>query len=334
MLSDSLKRFTAAADLLRPTVFFRTLARVDHTVDATRELTVTLNALRARMECLETIVRLDWEQREALGTLPDLLAPSRIAAHTRKAVAAAELGTDPFPHIVVENWLPADVYRAVVDAVPPAACFASEKEPSRQRLMVPFALGPTYCRQVWAFVANEVVSCILRDALAEKFADAVRDFMRTHGMVAGADFALHTSDGRIMLRRPGYLIAPHRDARWGFVTGLVYLAKPGDAETYGTQLYRVADDRPAENDKPLYVDEDRCTLVRSVPFRANTLLAFLNSTGAHGASIRADAPAEIERFVYQFRLGPDRETIRGLLSRMSTERRAVWAGAKQDKAMR
>ena len=49
MLSDSLKRFTAAADLLRPTVFFRTLARVDHTVDATRELTVTVNALRARM---------------------------------------------------------------------------------------------------------------------------------------------------------------------------------------------------------------------------------------------------------------------------------------------
>jgi hypothetical protein len=187
---------------------------------------------------------------------------------------------------------------------------------------------------VWSFVANEIVACILRDALAKKFAGAVRDFMLTHGMVAGADLALHASDGRIMLRRPGYRIAPHRDARWGFVTGLVYLARPGDDETYGTQLYRVADDRPAGNDKPLYVEEHRCTLVRSVPFRANTLLAFVNSTGAHGASIRADAPAEIERFVYQFRLGPDRETIRGLLSRMPTEGRAVWAGAKQDKALR
>ena len=125
MLSDSLKRFTAAADLLRPTVFFRTLARVDHTVDATRELTVTVNALRARMECLETIVRMDWEQREELARLSELLVPSRIAAHTRAAVAAAELVTDPFPHVVVENWLPADVYRAIVEAVPPAVCFAS-----------------------------------------------------------------------------------------------------------------------------------------------------------------------------------------------------------------
>jgi hypothetical protein len=180
MLSDSLKRFTAAADLLRPTVFFRTLARVDHTVDATRELTVTVNALRARMECLETIVRMDWEQREDLARLSELLVPSRIAANTRAAVAAAELVTDPFPHVVVENWLPADVYRAIVEAVPPAVCFASEKEPARHRLMVPFPLGPTYCRQVWAFVANEIVACVLRDALAKKFADAIRDFMRTH----------------------------------------------------------------------------------------------------------------------------------------------------------
>ena len=63
-------------------------------------------------------------------------------------------------------------------------------------------------------------------------------------------------------------------------------------------------------------------------------MAFLNSTGAHGASIAPDAPAEVERFVYQFRLGPDRETIRGLLSRMPVERHAIWTGAKQDKAMR
>ena len=34
-----------------------------------------------------------------------------------------------------------------------------------------------------------------------------------------------------MLRRPGYVIAPHRDPKWGFVTGLVYLASAGDNES-------------------------------------------------------------------------------------------------------
>ena len=115
---------------------------------------------------------------------------------------------------------------------------------------------------------------------------------------------LRTSDGRIMLRRPGYVIPPHRDPKWGFVTGLVYLARDGDPEEHGTSLYRVRGDEEAPSDKPYYVEESRCELVKTVPFRANTLLAFLNSTGAHGATIPADAkPATLERYVYQFGSG-------------------------------
>jgi hypothetical protein len=140
---------------------------------------------------------------------------------------------------------------------------------------------------------------------------------------------LHPSDGRIMLRRPGYVIQPHRDPKWGFITGLIYLAREQDADTYGTQLYRVRDDRDAPNDKPFYVDEARCELVKSVPFRANTLLAFLNSRGAHGASIPPDAmPVNLERYLYQFRLGPSTRTIKRLLALMPAEQRGPWMGGK------
>ena len=60
------------------------------------------------------------------------------------------------------------------------------------------------------------------------------------------------------------------------------------------------------------------------------MLAFLNSAGAHGASIPADAqPADLERYVYQFRLGPDRQGIKQLLAQMSEDRRERWSGGKR-----
>ena len=93
------------------------------------------------------------------------------------------------------------------------------------------------------------------------------------------------------------------------------------------------DDEEAPNDKPFYVDESRCELVRSVPFKANTMMAFLNSAGAHGASIPADAqPPDMERYLYQFRLGPGPKTIKSLLTTMGPERRERWAGAKAQRA--
>ena len=131
------------------------------------------------------------------------------------------------------------------------------------------------------------------------------------------------------------MIPPHRDPKWGFVTGLVYLARDGDPEEHGTSLYRVRGDEEAPSDKPYYVEESRCELVKTVPFRANTLFAFLNSTGAHGATIPADAkPATLERYVYQFRLGPSAQAIQQLLAAMPPERSERWAGAKALKADR
>jgi hypothetical protein len=61
MLGRTLGRISSAADLLRPKTFFRTLAPVDTLVDATRELTSAVQALRIQTEQLMTIQRLDWE---------------------------------------------------------------------------------------------------------------------------------------------------------------------------------------------------------------------------------------------------------------------------------
>jgi hypothetical protein len=334
MLNLPLRRIASAADLLRPKTLFKTLARVPALADENRQLQATVESLRIRTEQLWTLQHLDHEQRDDLLAVSALLDRSRIAEHVRAAVEAATLSPDPFPHVVVDSWLPDDVYAAVIKAVPPAIFFA-DREISRQRLKVPFPLAPAYSDRVWRFLAADVIECSLSTALREKFKPALREYFKriVPALAEDAEVPLQASDGRIMLRRPGYVIRPHRDPKWGFLVGLVYLPKKGDSEAYGTQLYRVDGDEEASTGNPLYIEEKRCTLVRSVPFRANTILAFLNSTGAHGASIPADAqPANLERYVYQFRLGPGRETIARLLSLMPQADRAKWSGGKSDRS--
>ena len=329
-----LRQLQKAAGLLHPRTFFGTLARVEQLDDSTRQLSAQLEALRIRTEQLETAARLDWDLQDELGRLEAQLDPVRIEAHVTRAVAKAPLVAEPFPHVLVNDWLPGDVYQTMLRGLPPAVFFA-DREQSRQRMIVPFAMAPIYSRRVWNFISDQIVGRMLRDALTKKFEGVVRDYVQSvcGPDSNGIDLSLSSSDGRIMLRRPGYVITPHRDPKWGFVTGLVYLARSGDNETYGTQLYRVANDEEAPNDKPYYVDESRCELVRSVPFKANTLLAFLNSAGAHGASIPADAqPADMERYLYQFRLGPERSAIKSLLAAMPAERSVRWSGAKAQKA--
>jgi hypothetical protein len=336
MLNGSLRRIASAADLLRPTTFFRTLARVDQLADRTRALTAAVEALQVRTEQLLTIYQSDVEHRDDLHRLGELFDRERIAGHVACAIAAAPLHRDPFPHIVVDSWLPDDVYRTIIAALPPAVFFA-DRENRRQQLPVPFPLAPAFSQAVWRLVAQDVVGGVLSDALNQKFRAEVREYIDTFcpAFRDDAPLDLHASDGRVLLRRPGYVIDPHRDPKWGFITGLIYLARDSDNEAYGTQLYRVRDDAEAPNANPFYVPPAQCELVKAVPFTPNTLLAFVNSKGAHGASIPADAePRNLERYVYQFRLGPDARAIKQLLALMPEDRRQVWAGTKMDKVSR
>ena len=73
--------------------------------------------------------------------------------------------------------------------------------------------------------------------------------------------------------------------------------------------------------------------MKDVPFRANSVLVFLNSRGAHGARIPASAePPTLERYIYQFRIGPTADSIRRLVAMLPEERRERWAGKVSDYA--
>jgi hypothetical protein len=240
------------------------------------------------------------------------------------------LVTDPFPYAIVENLFPPLFYKALIAGIPPAELF-EDNAANHQQLPVPFALAPMFSRRVWKFMVK-VADEIMMPAILEKFRPALEPWIAENwpqlaGNPLGAPMDLHSTGGRIMKRTRGYNIPPHRDPKWGFITCLMYLAKPGDLETWGTSLYAVDEDKEARGALPHWINASSCRLVREVPFKANSALMFLNSNGAHGASIPEDAePSNLERYAYQFRIGPIRDSIKALMDMLPAERRPMWAG--------
>jgi hypothetical protein len=115
------------------------------------------------------------------------------------------------------------------------------------------------------------------------------------------------------------------------LTCLMYLAARGDDESYGTKIFRVTGDQESSYTQTYYPEQNgaTCELVKTVPFRPNSMLVFLNGTGAHGVDIPADAPADLQRFSYQFYVGPEGESLGALIAALPEERRELWKGKSE-----
>jgi hypothetical protein len=278
---------------------------------------------------LRLIHELDEQQRDLIDLLPTLLNVDCIGAHVRQAIESAPVRSDPFEHVVVEGVLPGPLYDLLLTALPPAVFF-HDRDPIKQNLAFPMVFGPRLALRVWNFVDEVIAGHLIRPAVLKTFHEPLQ---RHYDVIFGPSLRERasglphlTSGGRLMLRRPGYHLSPHRDPKHSMVTCLLYLARPGDSDVYGTQLYRVAGDQEAHYKQTYYPESNghQCELAAAVPFRPNTMLAFLNSRGAHGATIPADAPGDLERYSYQFYVAPKKEALGALLKSLPSDRRAMW----------
>jgi hypothetical protein len=208
--------------------------------------------------------------------------------------------------------------------------FFTERDPIKQDLVIPMEFGSDVHLRVWRFVDEVLAKSIIRPAVMEKFDGPLQEHYDVIFGPAARERAralpFSTSGGRLMLRRPGYHLSAHRDPKRSLLTCLLYLAREGDNEAYGTQLYRVEQDSEAHYKQTYYPEREgqRCDVERVVPFRANSMLVFLNARGAHGADIPADAPATVERYSYQFYVAPDNAALAALLKSLPSDRRAMW----------
>ena len=255
-----------------------------------------------------------------------VLDAPRIRAHVADALDRSRLVLDPFPHMVIDNLLPERLYAALIDTMPPRVLF-EDNPVIKQQLRVPPRLAGAAAFRLWRFIVAEVVEGQLQQALVDRFREPLTEFAgRFWPSVNLEDIGFKGSDGRILLRRRGYAIPPHRDPKWGWLTFILYLAKPGDPDTWGTQLYRVSDDTEAPGAQPFWMQAHDNVLAKDVRFIPNRALVFLNSDGSHGASLPAEAPEDFERYIYQCRVGPDGLTIDRLKALLTPQTRAKWEG--------
>jgi len=295
------------------------------------ELTKMIELLTLRESQLRAVATADAALQDAFADLAEVCDEDAIISHVREAVARSHLVLDPLPYLIVSNVFPSEFYDALIRGIPPYELFA-DKPRNKQQLKVPLMYGPAYSRAVWKFLVDVALERSFQPAIVEKFRGPLgewiaREWPQLASDPLGAPMTLHSTDGRILLRGRGYRIQPHRDPKWGFITVLLYLARRGESERWGTQIYAVDEDAPAETISPHWIDPERCRLATDVPFRRNTALVFLNSCGAHGASIPEDAePADLQRYVYQFRIGPTKAAIEALVAMLPSHRRAEWEG--------
>lgn len=253
-----------------------------------------------------------------------------VERHVRQAFANIEVLQEPFPYAVVDDVLPQWLYEALLTGLPPTELYA-DRDVNRQQLTVPFDLAPRYSQLVWKFMTQTVVDHVLRPVLLEAFAPSLHAWIHESFPAVDPDaiagLEIKSSEGRIMYRKRGYYIRPHRDPNWGMITGILYLAKPGDDERWGTDLYTVDDDVKAPSVTPYWIKEERCHHVRLVENRPNRLLLFINSKGAHGARIPEGlADAEVERSIYQFKLTPRTKAMNMLISTLPEGEQQAWQG--------
>jgi hypothetical protein len=332
-------RLVQAAALLHPRALaarVRAHARLPGLVGQLDALTADVQSLTARLEAvslrerqLRAILLEDATGEDRVLRFQTQVDEDDLVRHIRKMVGRATLQLDPFPYCVVDRVFPRAYYDALIEAIPPVELFL-DRAVNKQQLTVPFVFAPKYSRAVWAHLADVAAPAMIAPVI-DKFREPLADWLRRNFPALGDDpiagVELKASDGRIMLRRPGYRIPPHRDPKWGFITCLLYLARPGDDSKWGTQILRVDDDADAVGGAPHWIPEERCHTVAEVDFLPNRALVFLNSAGAHTAYIPEDAqPPDLERYTFQFRVGPERESMEAMRATLAAEQQPLWAG--------
>ncbi len=298
-----------------------------------RELSRVQAELGSLRQAHDALAIKEWmhSREPMLTTLDERLRLEPVRAHILNAIARAQVVNDPTTHAVIENILPVDFYELVNAAIPPAELFPS-RDPVKQdfHLDEHLADAPAFTQRVWRFFDEDVVAGVVAPALHQRFHAAVIDH---YAETAAGDFGARAAAiphrgfaGRLHLRRPGYHLKPHLDPKRVVITGLVYFARPGDSEAYGTQLFRVGKPFTSSTMGKFYPEDEGLPveLARTVPFRPNTLLAFVNSKAAHGATLPADASLR-ERYAYQFYVKPRDGDLKKLLLELPPESRTNWA---------
>jgi len=258
---------------------------------------------------------------------------------------ASMVRLDPYPHLVIEDALPDDLYRELARTFPDGRWFSGGGEPENRKYqtgaresLLDDRLAPAWREFVayhasaafWAEVLR-VWGPTIRDVYPElerrpgraleAFSVGVRSKEDRDGANRGTDVVLDCQIGVDFTFSERVARGPHVDNPHELYAALLYLRDPEDASEGGalTVLRErpgagvVTDDRTVKADvRPAEIDEAKVEVVRAIPYRANTVAMFLNTPRSiHGVTPRSASrlPRRQVNVIGEF-YGPDSTLFR------------------------
>lgn len=215
---------------------------------------------------------------------------AQIIDHIRARLDATEVARDPFPHIVVANLLPDDVYDDMLRNWPAQEFAKTSNWASRKEIHVaqaltsfPADIQPVW-RQVvaWSQVARDLVYEKLKPYLAEKFVPLM-------GRERASHLKLYTQRGpaAFIATYTGALsLFAHVDHPYIAVNGFLYVSERDvDEPELGTVLYQSYGLALPNNEikLPEHLLNRYLSRAKTVAYRRNVYLAYVNTPSAfHG----------------------------------------------------
>jgi len=230
----------------------------------------------------------------------------------------AEILTEPFPHLVVPDAMPADLYRRFTERMPDYRTVVADADPpsnrrypcSANRILVDDRLNPLwreFCRVHTGPAFFNAVLDLFRDHIpadnpglarwlaahpAPRFGLLNEDGFETADVLCDARLEINTPVREASSVRRGHLDLPNR-----VFSGLFYMRSPDDESVGGDlDLLRWKTGTPAGIDR-FQIPDEELEIVKTVPYAANVFVLFVNPPHAlHGVTVRQPTAAQRQYF--------------------------------------
>jgi hypothetical protein len=243
---------------------------------------------------------------------------NRLRQHIESRFASSVPDNSPFPHVIIENFFPDDVYEKLIEWNPfkqnegvewmakGQSQTVSSATPYHARKQINFHANqefeaPAEQQAFWAEIRGLFLEGDWFPALvARHFPELFR--FRFGDLMDDAD-ALSLFRRELFLQRhePGYYIGPHTDIPTRVFTCIFSLAREEGWEQFGTELLAPKDrlDRCWGND---HYDYERFEVKKLAPYKPNNFLLFHKTRQSfHSvAAITEDVPDQRYGMQFQF----------------------------------